>query len=107
MLSPSRNTRQRNPSHLGSYIHAPSGMVWESLHSIGSSGGANGRVTPRTCDIIDAMSRTRVPIVLFTRDDVDRHWREYLSKGGAFVAGDAHADDHVVIVLMREGHTDV
>jgi hypothetical protein len=48
-----------------------------------------------------------VPIVLFTRDDVDRHWREYLSKGGAFVAGDAHADDHVVIVLMREGHTDV
>jgi hypothetical protein len=48
-----------------------------------------------------------VPIVLFTRDDVDRHWREYLSKGGAFVAGEAHADDHVVIVLMREGCTDV
>jgi hypothetical protein len=47
------------------------------------------------------MSRARVRIELGTRDECDRHWRDYLSKGGAYLTGEAPADLEVTIVLVR------
>src|SRR5687767_5414448 len=46
MSSPSRNTRVRKPSHLGSNSQpVPSGTWPASLASMGSTGGLKGRVT--------------------------------------------------------------
>src|SRR5215475_14310604 len=43
----SRNTRMRNPSHLGSKIQSsPVGILSTRLASIGSTGGLTGRFTP-------------------------------------------------------------
>src|ERR1043166_9028443 len=43
-LLPSRNTRQRNPSHLGSYCHSgPRGISSTDFASIGLNGGRRGR----------------------------------------------------------------
>jgi len=40
--SPSRNTMQRKPSHLGSYKNFPTGMSGTLLASIGFTGGITG-----------------------------------------------------------------
>src|SRR5688572_26917137 len=82
-------------------------MVWESLHSIGSRGGENGRGTARTCDMIGAMSRARVRIELGTPEDCAKHWREYLSKGGAYATGETPEDVEVIVVLVRTGCPDL
>src|SRR5690349_4089758 len=48
MLSPSRKSRQRKPSHFGSYCQfAPSGIVPTDRASIGAKGGLSGRVMRR------------------------------------------------------------
>src|SRR5881394_2622922 len=45
-VSPSRNARQRNPSHFGSYNHSePLGSAAADSASMGSYGKARGRLT--------------------------------------------------------------
>src|SRR2546427_4022357 len=47
--SPSRNTRVRKPSHLGSNCHpSPPGRASAALDSMGASGGAKGRSMPQS-----------------------------------------------------------
>ena len=46
--SPSRNTMQRNPSHLGSKTKSPAGTAWVALANIGSTGGMTGKRTSST-----------------------------------------------------------
>ena len=41
--APSRNTIDRNPSHLGSKTYSPDGMAGTALASIGATGGITGR----------------------------------------------------------------
>src|SRR5262249_59474404 len=57
--SPSRKTRQRKPSHFGSYRKSPSGIWPTGLASIGRTGGNNGRSIAYPSDVHGLACRPR------------------------------------------------